>query len=179
MKPKGHIEIKKAKIGVLLINLGTPEGTTFIPMWKYLREFLSDQRVIELSRFIWLPILYLIILTTRPKKSGKLYKKIWNKNKDESPLKVFSKSICNKIRQKFNNKNVLFSYAMNYGSPAISKEILELFNNGCQRILIFPMYPQYSATTTASVVDKVSSVLKKMRWQPTIRFCPPYYDDKI
>ena len=140
MKPKGHIEIKKAKIGVLLINLGTPEGTTFIPMWKYLREFLSDQRVIELSRFIWLPILYLIILTTRPKKSGKLYKKIWNKNKDESPLKVFSKSICNKIRQKFNNKNVLFSYAMNYGSPAISKEILELFNNGCQRILIFLSY---------------------------------------
>ncbi len=178
-KPNKHIKIPKKKIGVLLINLGTPENTDYISMWKYLREFLSDKRIIELSRLLWYPILYLIILLVRPKKSGKLYEKIWMKRKNISPLKAFTNSISKKLQKKYNNKKILVKYAMNYGYPRIKEEMEKMMSLGCQRILIFPMYPQYSATTTASVVDRVFEYLKKVRWQPTIRIVPPYYDDNI
>jgi ferrochelatase len=121
--------------------------------------------------------LYGIILIFRPKKSGKLYDSIWDKKKDQSPLKVFTKSIANKLQQKYKKEKIEFAYAMNYGFPKIEEELKRLKNNGCERILIFPMYPQYSATTTASVSDNVNRYLAKERWQPTIRFVPPYYDD--
>ena len=148
-------------------------------MWKYLREFLSDKRVIELPRILWLPILYFIILIVRPKKSGKLYEKIWNKEKGISPLKEITAKVTEKLRAKVKTNRIQIDYAMNYGNPSISKIMTSQFHQGCNKILIVPMYPQYSATTTASVVDNVNRVLKKMRWQPTIRFCPPYFDDEI
>ncbi len=178
MKPKNHMKIPSPKIGVIMVNLGTPEGTNFRPMWKYLREFLSDRRVIELPRIIWYPILYLIILMVRPKKSGKLYQKIWNKKKNISPLRDISERVVKKLKQNFTEKKIRIECAMNYGTPSIERVIKMLFNEGCTRLLILPMYPQFSATTTASVVDNVSKVLQKMRWQPTIRFCPPYFDDE-
>ena len=179
MKPKDHVKIPNAKIGVILVNLGTPDATNYTSMWKYLREFLSDKRVIELPRILWFPILYFIILIVRPKKSGKLYEKIWNKKKGISPLKEITAKVTGKLKKKINTSKIQIDYAMNYGNPSISKIMKSQFNQGCNKILIVPMYPQYSATTTASVVDNVNRVLKKMRWQPTIRFCPPYFDDEI
>ncbi len=179
MKPKDHIKIPKSRVGVILVNLGTPEATNYKSMWIYLREFLSDKRVIELPRILWFPILYFIILILRPKKSGKLYEKIWNKKKGISPLKEITIKVTEKLRAKFKTEKIQISYAMNYGNPSIKDVMTTQFKQGCTKILIVPMYPQYSATTTASVVDNVSRVLKKMRWQPTVRFCPPYYDDEI
>lgn len=179
MKPKNHINIPKKKLGVLMVNLGTPEATDFINMWKYLREFLSDKRIIEITRVIWYPILYCIILIVRPKKSGKLYKAIWDKKKNESPLKVLTRSLSQKIQRNFDPKNVKILFAMNYGLPKISEEMAALKKEGCEKILIFPMYPQYSATTTASVMDNLSKFMANQRWQPTIRVVPPYYDDDI
>ncbi len=178
MKPKGHIFIPKSKLGVLMVNLGTPEKTDYVSMWSYLREFLSDKRIIEVSRFIWFPILYLIILIFRPRKSGRLYDKIWDMKKNQSPLKVYTKKIAEKLNKIYKNKNTIVTFAMNYGYPKIKVEMDKLKNKGCERILIFPMYPQYSATTVASVVDKVFDYLKIKRWQPTIRIVPPYYDDE-
>ena len=179
MKPKNHINIPKKKLGVLMVNLGTPEDTDFVNMWKYLREFLSDRRIIELTRVIWYPILYCIILIVRPNKSGKLYKAIWDKKKNESPLKVLTRSLSQKIQSNFNQKKVKISFAMNYGFPKIAEEMAILKKEGCEKILIFPMYPQYSATTTASVMDNLSKFMASQRWQPTIRVVPPYYDDEI
>ena len=179
MKPDNHIKIPNKKLGVLMVNLGTPEKTDFISMWKYLREFLSDKRIIELTRLIWFPILYGIILMVRPGKSGKLYKSIWDKKNNESPLKVFTRNVSEKLQKKYKKDKVEFSFAMNYGLPQIGNELKKLKSNGCEKILIFPMYPQYSATTTASVIDNVNRYLTKQRWQPTLRFVPPYYDDEI
>ena len=179
MKPANHIKIPKKKIGVLLVNLGTPEGTDYVSMWKYLREFLSDKRIIEISRLFWLPILYFIILIFRPRKSGKLYEKIWDKKNDKSPLKLYCQKISDKLQKKFDKQSIEISYAMNYGFPKISEELNKIKSNGCEKILIFPMYPQYSATTSASVMDRLFEYLKQTRWQPTLRVVPPYYDDKI
>ena len=179
MKPEKHSFIPEKKVGVLLVNLGTPDATNYISMWKYLREFLSDRRIIETPRVFWYPILYLIILILRPYKSGKLYKKIWDRKRNESPLRIYSKSLARKISKDFKKLGVSVEYAMNYGKPSIKREMDKLFKNGCIKILIVPLYPQYSATTTASVVDRVFFYLKNIRWQPTIRFCPPYFDDKL
>ena len=179
MKPDNHIYIPQKKVGVLMVNLGTPEATNYISMWKYLREFLSDKRIIELPRFLWYPILFFIILIVRPKKSGRLYDKIWNKKLNKSPLKVFTESIALKLGQSFDKKKVIIKYAMNYGFPKIQCGNAENDERGCEKILIFPMYPQYSATTTASVIDRVYEFLRKTRWQPTVRVVPPYYDDRI
>ena len=179
MKPDNHIFIPEKKIGVLMVNLGTPENTDYISMWLYLREFLSDRRIIELTRFLWFPILFLIILIIRPKKSGRLYKKIWDKKKNKSPLKVFSESVAEKLQKQYDKKKVEIKNAMNYGNPKIKDELKKLMKRGCEKILIFPMYPQYSATTTASVIDRVFEFLKETRWQPTIRIVPPYFDDPL
>ena len=179
MKPDNHIFIPEKKIGVLMVNLGTPENTDYISMWLYLREFLSDRRIIELTRFLWFPILFLIILIIRPKKSGKLYEKIWDKKRNKSPLKVFSESVAEKLQKQYDKKKVEIQNAMNYGKPKIKDELKKMMKRGCEKILIFPMYPQYSATTTASVIDRVFEFLKKTRWQPTIRIVPPYFDDPL
>ncbi|MEK6205772.1 MAG: ferrochelatase, partial [Amylibacter sp.] len=162
------------KTGILLVNLGTPESTSFWPMRRYLKEFLSDPRVIEAKGPIWWLIFNGIILTRRPRKSGQAYAKIWNTELDESPLKTITRSQAEKVAAHYeNNRNIQVDWAMRYGSPAIADKIEKLVVNGCDRILIFPLYPQYSAATTASVMDKVFDTLKTMRHQPTISSVPP------
>jgi ferrochelatase len=168
------------KIGVLLVNLGTPDGTDFAPMWRYLREFLSDPRVIELPRFAWYPILYGIVLTTRPKKSGANYKKIWNREKDESPLRTFTRAQAEKLAAAFADEPAIeIEWGMRYGQPSIKSAVDALYAKGCRRIVYFPLYPQYSATTTATAHDKLFRALIDMRDQPTIRGVPPYYAEPV
>jgi ferrochelatase len=165
------------KVGILLVNLGTPEATSYWPMRKYLKEFLSDPRVIEAKGPVWWLIFNGIILTRRPKKSGQAYAKIWNTELDESPLKTITRSQAEKLAVYYeNNVNIQVDWAMRYGNPAIADKIDKLVATGCEQILVFPLYPQYSAATTASVMDKVFDTLKSMRHQPTIRSVPPYYD---
>ncbi len=177
-KPADHPAIAHGKIGVLLINLGTPDGTDKKSMRRYLKEFLSDRRVIETPRIIWWPILNGIILNTRPKKSGALYASIWNNEKNESPLRTFTRSQGEKLAAAIVDlPDVIVDWAMRYGKPSIETRINALKEQGCERILVFPLYPQYSATTTATVNDKVFDALKKMRWQPSLRTVPPYFDD--
>ncbi len=169
----------KSKIGILLVNLGTPEATDYWPMRAYLKEFLSDPRVIETNRALWWVILNGIILTVRPKKSGHAYAQIWNKEKNESPLKTFSRDQAEKLSQSIGNPNIIIDWVMRYGHPAIAQGLKRLKEHGCDKVLVFPLYPQYSATTTASVFDKVADAMKTMRWQPTLRYVPPFYDDPI
>jgi len=177
-KPKDHAEVATGKIGVLLINLGTPDGTDTKSMRRYLKEFLSDPRIIETPRIIWWPILNGYILNTRPKKSGALYASIWNNELNESPLRTHSREQSEKLAQAFGEiPNVVVDWAMRYGTPSIASRIDYLKEQGCERILIFPLYPQYSATTTATVNDKAFEALRTMRWQPAIRTVPPYFDD--
>ena len=175
--PNSHPSIPKPKIGVLIINLGTPEATDYFSMRRYLSEFLSDKRVIEVPSIIWKPILNLFILTFRPRKSGNLYKKIWNHQLNESPLKTITRSQKEKIEKKFKD-SVICSWAMRYGKPSIADNFKKMREQGCNKILILPLYPQYSATTTASVMDKVYEVMKSERWQPSLRTVPPYYDNQ-
>jgi len=176
----GHSAIRQPKIGIMLINLGTPDGTDFGPMWRYLREFLSDPRVIELPKPIWYPILYGLVLTTRPKKSGANYKKIWNTALDESPLRTYTRAQSEKLSQALADlPNVAVDWAMRYGNPSTESVAKRLVAQGCTRILTFPLYPQYSATTTATANDKLFRALMKMRDQPAIRSVPPYYDEPV
>lgn len=165
------------KTGVLLINLGTPESTGYWPMRRYLKEFLSDKRVIEARGPVWWLIFNGIILTRKPRTSGRAYAKIWNKELDESPLKTITRRQAKKIAEHFAGfPTVEIDWAMRYGKPAIAQATGRLMAQGCDRVLIFPLYPQYSAATTASAMDKVFEALKAMRWQPAIRSVPPYYD---
>lgn len=166
------------KTGVLLVNLGTPDGTSYWPMRKYLKEFLSDSRVVEASGLIWWLVFNGIILTKRPKHSGRAYAKIWNYDLDESPLKTITRSQAEKISEHYSSdETVLVDWAMRYGSPSISSKINDLVDKGCERLLVFPLYPQYSAATTASVMDKVFDSLKTLRVQPSIQSVPPYYSN--
>lgn len=176
--PTDHPPVKIGKIGVLLVNLGTPDGTDYKPMRRYLKEFLSDKRVIEWPRALWYPILYGIVLNTRPKKSGAAYAEIWNKELNESPLRTFTRSQGDKLAAIFaNNENVVVDWAMRYGNPPIKERVEALQAAGCERILVFPLYPQYAAATTATVNDKTFEALMNMRWQPALRTVPPYHDD--
>ena len=178
--PADHAEIMVARIGVLLVNLGTPDGTSYWPMWRYLREFLSDKRVIERPRIAWYPILYGVILNTRPKKSGAAYDAIWNRKEDESPLRTFTRSQGEKLAADLGRQdNVIVDWAMRYGQPPIAERLEHLRAKGCERILIFPLYPQYAAATTATVNDKAFETLQAMRWQPAIRTVPPYFDEPV
>ena len=174
--PAGHPPVRTGKIGVLLLNLGTPEGTSYWPMRRYLREFLSDPRVIEVNRALWWVILNAVILTTRPGRSGKAYDKIWNRELNESPLKTITRSQAAKLSELLQGC-VIVDWAMRYGEPSTGERIRALQQRGCERILIVPLYPQYSAATTATALDNVFDSLKAMRWQPAIRSLPPYYDD--
>src|SRR5688572_8085848 len=146
-----HPPAKTGKIGVLLVNLGTPDGTGFKPMWRYLREFLSDPRVIELPRAVWYPILYGIVLTTRPKKSGANYARIWNRERDESPLRTFTRAQAEKLAAALSDlPDVVVEWGMRYGNPSTASAVQRLKDQGCERIVSLPLYPQYSATTTAT-----------------------------
>lgn len=166
------------KIGVLLVNLGTPEATSYWPMRRYLKEFLSDRRVIETNPLVWRFILNGIVLSFRPQKSGHAYEKIWNRELNESPLKTVTRSQMEKLAQRFlETPNVMVDWAMRYGLPATGDRIKVLAQAGCDRLLLFPLYPQYSAATTATALDRAFDTLKEMRWQPALRSVPPYFDN--
>jgi ferrochelatase len=178
--PAGHPPVKPRRVGVLLVNLGTPDGTDYKSMWRYLREFLSDPRVIELPRAIWYPILYGIVLTTRPKKSGANYARIWNRERNESPLRTFTRGQAEKLAMSLADlPDVVVEWGMRYGNPSTASAVQRLTDQGCDRILTFPLYPQYSATTTATANDQLFRALMKMRLAPAVRTVPPYYDEPV
>jgi protoporphyrin/coproporphyrin ferrochelatase len=178
--PTDHPAIKIGKIGVMLVNLGTPDGTEYAPMRRYLKEFLSDKRVIETPRLIWLPILYGIILNTRPKKSGKAYAEIWDKERNESPLRTFTRAQGEKLGLAMrDHPQIIVDWAMRYGNPSMESVMTKLREQGCERILCFPLYPQYAAATTASVNDKFFENLMKTRYMPAARTVPQYHDEPV
>jgi ferrochelatase len=175
--PDQHLDIKPSKVAVLLVNLGTPSASDTRSVRRFLAEFLSDRRVIELSPLLWKPILYSIILTTRPAKIANAYQKIWMQEHDESPLRFYSRQQAEKLRIALQSEqNILIEWAMRYGEPSLQSSLEKLKQQGCQRLLVVPLYPQFSATSTASVIDKVFDVLKTWRWQPALRTLPPYFD---
>jgi len=165
--------VKSGKIGVLLVNLGTPDDLSIKSVRRYLKEFLSDSRVVDIPKIIWLPLLNGIILNTRPKRSAAAYAKIWRKVEDESPLRYFTRQQADKLSDAF--PKVFVDYAMRYGKPSIAEKVDKLKLQGCDRILVVPLYPQYSATTTASVNDALFDHLSGLRWQPTIRIAHEWY----
>jgi ferrochelatase len=173
--PAGHPPIRAPKIGVLLLNLGTPDATDYWSMRRYLGEFLSDRRVIETNPLIWQPILQGIVLTTRPNKSGANYKRIWDNEAGDSPLRVITRRQVNKLQARL-GAGVQVEFGMRYGNPSTEAGLKPLLDAGCQKILLAPLYPQYSATTTATANDKAFDALKKIRWQPAIRTLPAYFD---
>ena len=171
---KDHPQIKFGKTGVLIINLGTPDSTNWWDIRKYLREFLSDKRVIEVNPIIWQIILNLFILTFRPSKTAHAYKKIWRKDTNESPLLYYTKSQTFKLKEKIGNEKVKVDFAMRYGNPSIRSRLNKLKEEGCEHIVILPLYPQYAAATTATVCDEVYRSLMSMRWQPSLQIIPHY-----
>ena len=176
--PAGHPPVSFGKVGVLLVNLGTPDGTDYTSMRRYLREFLTDKRVIEWPRALWYPILFGIVLNTRPGKVGKAYESIWNTELDESFLRTYTRNQSVALASSFENQpDVTVDWAMRYGQPSIADRLTALKEAGCDRILLFPLYPQYAASTTATVNDKAFETLMGMRWQPALRTVPPYHDD--
>ena len=171
--PANHPPVAPAKIGVLLVNLGTPDAPDAPSVKRYLKEFLSDRRVVEIPPLIWQPILRGIILNTRPKKSAHAYAKVWSE--DGSPLAAITKRQTKALAARMPEADV--RYAMRYGKPSIPDQLAAMHKDGCTRILLAPLYPQYSGATNATVVDKAGEALAKMRWQPALRTLPPYYDD--
>lgn len=178
--PKDHIAQKPAKVGVLLANLGTPDATSYWPMRRYLSEFLSDQRVIDAPKWKWQPILQLIILTRRPFASGKAYASIWNNEANESPLLTITKQQTAAIAARMadlHGDEVIVDFCMRYGNPSVDSAIRRLKDQGVERILFFPLYPQYAAPTTATANDHAFRTLMKLKWQPAIRTVPAYFDN--
>jgi ferrochelatase len=174
-KPVDHPSVKDPKIGVLLLNLGTPDSPDYWPMRRYLGEFLSDRRVIETNPVLWQAILQGIILNVRPQKSGANYRKIWDNEAGDSPLRVITGLQAEKLQARLGER-VVVDFAMRYGNPSTERKLKAMMAAGCTRILLCPLYPQYSATTTATANDAAFDVLKTMRWQPAIRTLPPYFD---
>jgi len=164
------------KVGVLLISLGTPDAPTYRSVRRYLKEFLSDKKVIEVPRLFWLPILWGPILTLRPLRSARAYAKIWDYDRGESPLRTYSRGQAEKLRKMLSQQSEV-AWAFRYGSPSIDAGLEELEAKGCKKILLFALYPQYSATTIATAYDAAFSKLKTMRWQPAIRTVPAYFSD--
>ena len=171
---KNHPDIKFGKTGILLVNLGTPDSTSWWDIRKYLKEFLSDRRVIEVNRILWQIILNLFILTFRPSKTAHAYKKIWRKETNESPLLYFTRSQAKKLNNKIGNDKLIIDFAMRYGNPSIKSKLNFLKDEGCENIIILPLYPQYAAATTATVCDEVYRSLMGMRWQPSLQVIPHY-----
>jgi len=176
---KEHPKIKFGKTGVLLINLGTPDSTKWLDIRRYLKEFLSDRRVIEVNPILWKIILNLIILTFRPSKTAKAYKKIWMKDKNMSPLRYYTQVQSVKLNKKIGNDKLIVDYAMRYGQPSIKSKIKDLKEKGCENLVILPLYPQYAAATTATVCDEVYRSLIKMRWQPSLQIIPHYESEPL
>lgn len=174
IRPTDHPPIVPSRVGVLLINLGTPDAPDARSVRRYLAEFLSDPRVVEIPRLIWQPILRGAILTTRPRKSAHAYGQVWTA--EGSPLAVNTAATAKALQQVMGSKAVV-DWAMRYGNPAIDSRLKAMKEAGCDRILLAPLYPQYSAATTATANDAAFAALRAMRWQPAIRTLPPYYDD--
>ena len=170
-----HPKIPEPKVGVLLINLGTPDAPEERAVRRYLAEFLSDRRVVEIHPIAWKPILHGIILRTRPKKSAEAYNQVWTN--EGSPLRAIAHRQAEALRKKL--RGVSVHYAMRYGHPGIAAALENMVAEGCTRILAAPLYPQYCAATTATATDAVFGVLARMRWQPALRTLPPYYDDPL
>jgi protoporphyrin/coproporphyrin ferrochelatase len=164
------------RIGILLVNLGTPDATDYWSVRRYLKEFLSDRRVIEENRLKWWLALNLVILTIRPGRKGRDYAKIWNTQRDESPLKTITRAQSNKLEEMLDkDKRLRVDWAMRYGNPSIRSRLEALADQNCERILVVPLYPQYAAATTATVCDEAFRALSKMRFQPALRVAAPYY----
>ncbi len=184
--PEGHPVVKRRRVGVLLTNLGTPDATDYWSMRRYLSEFLSDRRVIEVPRALWFLILNGVILTVRPSRKGKDYDTIWNRELNESPLKTTTRSQAEKLKSSIeagllgpDGADVLVEWGMRYGNPSIKSALDKLSEQGCDRLLLVPLYPQYAAATTATACDKTFEALMTMRWQPSLRVAPPYADDPV
>lgn len=172
--PPDHPPVKSGRIGVLVINLGTPDAPDAKSVKRYLAEFLSDRRVVEIPALLWQPILRGIILNTRPKKSAHAYSQVWTEA--GSPLAAITAEQALRLQGRLGER-VIVRHAMRYGRPAIGETLQSLMDEGCERILLAPLYPQYSGATTATVVDKAAEKLGTMRWQPALRTLPPYHDD--
>ena len=176
---KDHPDIKFGKTGILIINLGTPDSTRWWDIRKYLNEFLSDNRVIEVNPIIWKIILNLFILTFRPSKTAHAYKKIWRRETNESPLLYFTKKQEIELSNSIGAENIIVDFAMRYGNPSIESKLNNLKAKGCENIVILPLYPQYAAATTATVCDEVYRSLMKMRWQPSLQIIPHYESEPL
>ncbi len=172
-------------IGVLLVNLGTPEATDYWSMRRYLKEFLSDRRVVETPRLLWWPILHLVILTLRPTRSGKAYRSIWNRERNESPLKTITRAQAEKFAAWIEGGGlktkaaIHVDWGMRYGKPMIAPALNRFAEVGCERVLVVPLYPQYAAATTASVSDAVFAALARLRVQPALRIAAPYGTEPV
>ena len=174
--PADHPPVKSGGVGVLLVNLGTPDGPDAKSVKRYLAEFLSDPRVIEIPQIVWQPILRGIILNTRPKKSAHAYQQVWTDK--GSPLAAITSEQAEALQVRLGD-GVRVDWAMRYGNPSIPDRLKAMMDAGCERILLAPLYPQYCGATTATVVDKAAETLGKMRWQPSLRTLPPYHDDPL
>ena len=179
MIDKNHPQIKYGNTGVLIINLGTPDSTNWFDIRKYLKEFLSDRRVIEVNPLVWQIILNLFILNFRPSKTAKAYKEIWMKDENISPLLFYTKKQSEKVSQSISNENIIIDFAMRYGNPSIKDKLKFLKDKGCENIIILPLYPQYAAATTATVCDEVYRSLMRMRWQPSLQIMPHYESEPL
>jgi protoporphyrin/coproporphyrin ferrochelatase len=180
-RPSDHPPITSGNIGVLIVNLGTPDAADARSVRRYLKEFLTDRRVIEDNSLLWKLVLHGIILTIRPRIKASDYEKIWNQEDDESPLKTITRAQCGKLASALapTGAKLVVDWAMRYGNPSIASRLAALAKAGCERILVVPLYPQYAAATTATVCDEVFRCLMRMRWQPTIRIAPPYFDEPV
>ena len=180
-QPTDHPPVVSPRIGVLLLNLGTPDGTDYWSMRRYLNEFLSDQRVIDVNPLLWQPLLNLVILTTRPRRSGKAYAAIWNRERDESPLRTITRSqsdaLARALAEALPGQELMVDWAMRYGQPSTPAVLRRMIEAGCTRVLLFALYPQYAAASTATAYDQAFRALMAERWQPAIRTVPPYHDD--
>ncbi len=180
LKAINHPPVKYGKTGVLIVNLGTPDSTSWWDIRRYLKEFLSDRRVIETNPVLWSIILNLIILNFRPHKTARAYKKVWMKDTNESPLRFYTRSQAEKLSTKLKTySNIIVDYAMRYGNPSIKSKLDYLHKEGCEKLIILPLYPQYAAATTATVCDEVYRVLMKMRWQPSLQIIPHYESEPL
>ncbi len=178
--PADHPVVKPVRIGILLANLGTPDGTTYWPMRRYLSEFLSDKRVVDYSAWLWQPLLQLVILSRRPFKSGAAYRSIWNTDANESPLLTITKNqttaIAAQMQVQFGD-SVMVDFCMRYGNPSTFDKVAAMTAAGCTRILFFPLYPHYAGATSASACDQFFRALMREKWQPAVRVVPPYFDE--
>ena len=174
-----HPAVKFGKTGLLLVNLGTPDSTNWFDIRKYLKEFLSDRRVIEVNPILWQIILNLFILNLRPSKTAKAYKEIWMQKENMSPLRYYTIMQTKKLSEKMGNENLIVDFAMRYGNPSIKSKLKNLQKSGCENIVVLPLYPQYAAATTATVCDEVYKTLMGMRWQPSLQIIPHYESEPL